>query len=297
MFQESPCTCSLSLLGPPKHVWTIHFFVTSWFILSWILDSHGFCTCSCIKGTQEPSASQGFHFRSFMSQCGNYSSCTWINRKTVEERGQTESHRFYLQQPVAALAPLFFADPVGEIPERFEFLSARELLPGEFGWETTRPRTIVFLIFRELEPNFVEGWSRGWKVLFQKRSGIPNAHGIYSATCQWQAIHDDGMGCYWCSLFGCFLTRSIFKSDGYVQIKDPSGWKVSRDWSGIPRHLDIRFLPSLWRFLRVSDRLAEVLIAHGSRTRPSWGLTLEFFVLFCLIAFQQKNLRSNKRNN
>ena len=56
-----------------------------------------------------------------------------LSRLFGAERGQTESHRFYLQQPVAALAPLFFADPVGDIPERFEFLSARELLPGEFG--------------------------------------------------------------------------------------------------------------------------------------------------------------------
>ena len=31
----------------------------------------------------------------------------------------------------------------------------------------------MFLFFGELETNFVEGWSRGWKVLFQKRSGIP----------------------------------------------------------------------------------------------------------------------------
>ena len=48
------------------------------------------------------------------------------------------------------------------------------------------------------------------------------------------------------------------------------------------RHLDIGFLPASENseFLPVSERLAEVLIAHGSRTRPSWGLIRDFF-LFC----------------
>lgn len=263
-------------------VWMVHLLVTSWFILSWILNSHGFCTCSCIKGTQEPSASQGFHFRSFIWQ---FFQLYLDQQKSHRRQGQTESHRFYLQQPVAALAPLFFADPVGEIPERSQFLSARELL-REFGWETTRPRTIVFLLFGELETNFVEGWSRGWKVLFQKRSGIPNAH--------WDVFCDvpvAGHTWWWHGMLLMFSLRFFFDKaslGGYFQIKAPSGWKVSRDWSGIPRHLDIRFLPSLWRFFQVSARLAEVLIAHGSRTRPSWGLTLELFSFVLFNSFSTK---------
>jgi len=126
---------------------------------------------------------------------------------------------------------------------------------------------LCFCFFGELETNFVEGWSRGWKVLFQKRWGIPKVPRDLFCDVQ-VADHDDD---------------AMASLDGYFQIKAPSGWKVSRDWSGIPRHLDIRFLPSLWRFLQVSARLAEVLIAHGSRTRPSWGLTLELFFLFCFV--------------
>ena len=43
MFQESPCTCSLSLLGPPKHVYLFERSICSWRVglfwvgVSWIL--------------------------------------------------------------------------------------------------------------------------------------------------------------------------------------------------------------------------------------------------------------------
>ena len=75
------------------------------------------------------------HFRSFMSW---HFFPVLFGRLTKNchdfwrRKGQTEPRRFYLQQPVVALAPLFFADPVGEFPERPELLSVREFLHGEF---------------------------------------------------------------------------------------------------------------------------------------------------------------------
>lgn len=266
MSQESPCTCSLSLLGPPRHVYLFEWSIYSWrvglfWVGFWILMDFALVLVS--KEPRNPVPLKDFIFA---ASCGNFSSYIWINRKTVAEKGQTESHRFYLQQPVAALAPLFFADPVGEIPERFEFLSARELL-REFGWETTRPRTIVFLFFWWVGNEF------RWRLEPWLESFVPKEVGDPKSPTGFILRRASGRPWWWCH----GQLRWIFSNQGSQWLESLQGleWNPSTFGHPIPPQ-PLEIPPSLgsvgWGFNRAWFQNKTIM---GTDSR------VVFFVLFC----------------
>lgn len=166
-------------------VWMVHLLVTSWFILSWILDSHGFCTSSCIKGTQEPSASQGFHFRSFMWQ---FFQLYLDQQKNCCRKG---SNRVAQVLPTAAcgcISTSVFRWSSGGNPRKIwifvsQRVAARIWLRNH---ETTDHCVFVFLVSWKrisLKAGAVVG-----KFCSKRGGGSQKSHGIYSATCKWQTM-------------------------------------------------------------------------------------------------------------
>lgn len=86
MFQESPCTCSLSLLGPPRHVYLFEWSIYSWrvglfWVGFWILMDFALVLVS--KEPRNPVPLKDFIFA---VSSGNFSSYIWINRKAIADR-------------------------------------------------------------------------------------------------------------------------------------------------------------------------------------------------------------------